>query len=154
MYYKIDESLLSYHFSWNVSWIGSRLYVLILRDKAWLVWRVHDILDFNHVEKCKERSPREYLIWAYRSIVIIQWKKNSIEIGKKKRKRNFRSWKRLCFLFLDKYIVNLYLFLHTLDYRFDLNLYSISSFIILFYFTIFKIISFNSCNILEFQKNW
>lgn len=64
----------------------ARQYVLISRNKASVIWSVHNILDFNHVEKCAQRASCDisFALCAWRSDARIQRKTWKLQ------KRNFQ----------------------------------------------------------------
>lgn len=64
----------------------ARQYVLISWNKASVIWSVHNILDFNHVEKCEQRASCDisFALCAWRSDARIQRKTWKLQ------KRNFQ----------------------------------------------------------------
>lgn len=64
----------------------ARRYVLIFRNKASVIWSVHNILDFNYVEKCEQRASCDisFALYAWQNDARIQREKWKLQ------KRNFQ----------------------------------------------------------------
>lgn len=61
----------------------ARLYVLISRDKASVVWSIHNILDFNHVEKWEHRARCDNISFA-----LYVWRR-----GARIQRNTWKLWK-------------------------------------------------------------